>query len=283
MSNVTDFVLAQYEKNSQAGNSKPRVSDEERLKRYFAPILPKGSQSGEKRIRIVPPKDGGTPFVEVYFHEVQVDGKWVKLYDPSQNATIGGVKSPLNDVYKALQMTGNEADRTLSYGYKPRKFYVVKVVDRENEQDGIKFWRFKHSGKRDGVLDKIIALWKLKGDITNPDAGRDLMISMNLSKKPNGGEYTTITAIFPDDVAPLSADEAQKNAWLNDTTTWEDVYSKKPVEYLEGVALGYVPKWNGDTKKWVYGEEASVDLGGTPSAPVVDSQVDDEADEDLPF
>ena len=116
MSNVTDFVLAQYEKNSQAGNSKPRVSDEERLKKYFAPILPKGSQSGEKRIRIVPPKDGGTPFVEVYFHEVQVDGKWVKLYDPSQNGTIGGVKSPLNDVYKALQMTGNEADRTLSYG-----------------------------------------------------------------------------------------------------------------------------------------------------------------------
>ncbi len=132
-------------------------------------------------------------------------------------------------------------------------------------------------------MDKIIALWKLKGDITNPDTGRDLMISMNLSKKPNGGEYTTITAIFPDDVAPLSADETQKNAWLNDATTWEDVYAKKPVEYLEGVALGYVPKWNADTKKWVYGEEASADLGGTPSAPVVDPQVDEEADEDLPF
>ena len=291
MSNVTDFVLAQYEKNSQAGNSKPRVSDEERLKRYFAPILPKGSQSGEKRIRIVPPKDGGTPFVEVYFHEVQVDGKWVKLYDPSQNGTIGGVKSPLNDVYKALQMTGNEADRTLSYGYKPRKFYVVKVVDRENEQDGIKFWRFKHNYKNEGILDKIIPIWRNKGDITDSEKGRDLIIELSKQKTPKGAAYTTVSTIMYDDPATIHEDSKLMKEWVEDEMTWLDVYSKKPVEYLEAIARGEVPRWDSDKGGYVYGnnEEGTQSFGGysTPSTPSTpsysDPQVNSEPDEDLPF
>lgn len=279
-----DAVLAQYEKNSQSNNSTQRVSSEERLKKYFAPILQKGEASGNKTIRIIPTKDGTTPFVEVYFHEVQVDGKWVKLYDPSQNGTIPGAKSPLNDVFKALQLTGSEADRTLSYGYKPRKFYIVKVIDRENEQDGPKFWRFKHSAKKDGVLDKIVSLWKIKGDITDPKTGRDLTISLNLSRKPNGGEYTTITAIFPDDAAPLSTHEDKLVDWLNEPTTWEDVYAKKPVEYLEGVAQGFVPKWSSDAKKYVWGEEAEMVIGAPESAAApVDPQAEEIADEDLPF
>ena len=279
-----DAVLAQYEKNSQSNNSTQRVSSEERLKRYFAPILQKGEASGNKTIRIIPTKDGTTQFVEVYFHEVQVGGKWVKLYDPSQNGTISGVKSPLNDVFRALQMTGSEADKTLSYGYKPRKFYIVKVIDRENEQDGPKFWRFKHSGKKDGVLDKIVSLWKIKGDITDPNTGRDLTISLNLSRKPNGGEYTTITAIFPDDSAPMSTNADKQAEWLNEATTWEDVYAKKPLEYLEGVAQGFEPKWSSESKKYVWGDEAELVIGAPASAaPAVDPQQDAEVDEDLPF
>lgn len=58
MQNVTDFVLAQYEKNSQGNSAKQNISSEDRLKRYFAPILPKGSASGDKRVRIIPPKEG---------------------------------------------------------------------------------------------------------------------------------------------------------------------------------------------------------------------------------
>ena len=35
-----DAVLAQYEKNKQATSSKPRMSDEDRLKQYFTIALP---------------------------------------------------------------------------------------------------------------------------------------------------------------------------------------------------------------------------------------------------
>ncbi len=45
-------------------------------------------------------------------------------------------------------------------------------------KDGVKFWRFKHNYKNEGVLDKIIPIWRAKGDITDPEKGRDLIIEL---------------------------------------------------------------------------------------------------------
>ena len=75
-----DAVLAQYEKNKQpSGSSKPMMSQEDRLKQYLSIMLPKGTKSGEKTIRILPTQDGSSPFKEVYFHNIQVQGRWTKL------------------------------------------------------------------------------------------------------------------------------------------------------------------------------------------------------------
>lgn len=282
MSNVLEAALAQYEKNTQPSSSSQKISSEERLKMYFAAILPKGQTSGMKRIRILPPLEGQQLFwTEKYFHEVQVDKKWVKLYDPAQD----GERSPLNEVGEALKMTGSEADRKLAGQYKARKFYILRVIDRDNEQDGVKFWRIKHSLKNDGAYNKIMDLIKAKReDITDPETGRDLTLTLTVLKNPMGGEYTAITSVIPEDRSPLSENAEQKSLWVNNQLTWQDAYSKKPVEYLEGVAEGYVPKWNDNIKKYVYGEEAEAMLGNTtPSVSVPDPQEDDEADENLPF
>ena len=99
---TVDSVLAQYEKNKNATSSNAnKMSSEDRLKRYFTTVLPKGVKSGEKRIRILPTVDGETPFKEGYFHEIQIDGNWTKLYDPAQE----GKRSPLNEVKDALYAT----------------------------------------------------------------------------------------------------------------------------------------------------------------------------------
>ncbi len=281
-----DAVLAQYEKNKQTagGNYANKVSQEDRLKKYFTTLLPKGARSGEKRIRILPTTDGSSPFKEAYFHEVQVDGNWVKLYDPKQE----GKRSPLNEVYDALMMTGLESDRTLARQYRARKFYIVKVNDRENEQDGVKFWRFKDNSKGDGVLDKIFPLFKNKGDITEMNTGRDLIITLGLTKAGNGREYTTITSIIPEDASPLHTDSSVAQSWVNDELTWGDVYSKKPEDYLEMVAKGEVPKWDSETKKWVSNSEENTVLmpppaNVSPATPMVDPQDGAETDDDLPF
>ena len=277
-----DAVLAQYEKNKQAtsGNAN-RVSQEDRMKKYFTTVLPKGSTGEERRIRILPTADGSSPFKEVYFHEVQVDGKWVKLYDPRQE----GKRSPLHEVYEGLMMTGVDSDRELARQYRSRKFYIVKVIDRDNEQDGVKFWRFKHNAKGDGVLDKIFPIFKNKGDITDPTSGRDLIISLSLTKAGTGKEYTSISSVIPEDKSPLHEDETVSKQWIEDELTWSDVYSKKPEDYLEMVARGEVPRWDSDTKKWISNlqEEETIRQTQTVSTPMVDPQVDDEPEEDLPF
>jgi hypothetical protein len=277
-----DAVLAQYEKNKNnatSGNAN-KVSQEDRMKKYFTTVLPKGSKGEERRIRILPTKDGSSPFVEAYFHEVQVDGKWVKLYDPKQE----GKRSPLNEVYEGLMMTGVDSDKELARTYRSRKFYIVKVIDRDHENDGVKFWRFKHNHKGDGIMDKVFPIFRNKGDITNAETGRDLILSLALTKSGNGKEYTTINSIIPEDSGVLHTDADVAKTWLEDELTWSDVYAKKGEDYLELVARGEAPRWDSDQKRYV-SSSTSDEVIASPktSTPVVDPQEEDDVDGDLPF
>lgn len=292
MANALDAVLAQYEKNTTPSGKGDGMSQEERLKKYYTTYLPKGTKSGQSRIRILPTPDGSSPFKEVWFHEIQVDGKWTKIYDPGKN---DGERSPLTEVYEALMATGKESDKKLAVQYKPRKYYIVKVIDRDNEEDGVKFWRFKDNYKREGILDKIIPIWKAKGDITNSEEGRDLVLELTKSKTNSGVEYTVIQTIMYDDPSPLSEDKEQMKEWIEDEMTWSDVYAQRPIEYLEAIARGETPVWDSELKKFVYGDDTTEVLGGStkknsPKSKVEDDEEDDEdpqseseVDEDLPF
>jgi hypothetical protein len=222
MSNALDAVLAQYEKNSQGSSDSNRMSQEERMKKYFACILPQGQSQGQRRVRILPTKDGSSPFVEVYYHELQVGGKWQKFYDPGKN---DNERSPLNEVHEELMATGKESDKELARQYKSRKFYIAKVVDRD----------------------------------------------------------ASIQTIMHDDPSILQEDAEVMKSWLADELTWQDVYSKKPVEYLEAIARGEEPRWDSETGKYVYGDEAIMSMGGGKSSGVADPQAGADPDEDLPF
>jgi hypothetical protein len=283
--NSLDAVLSQYEKSQSSSNATSKMSSEDRMKKYFAAILKDNEKQGQRTIRILPTTDGSSPFKEVWFHEVQVDGKWQKFYDPAKN---DNERSPLNEVYEELMSTGKESDKQLATQYRSRKFYIVKVVDRDNEQDGVKFWRFKHNYKQEGILDKIIPIWKAKGDITDPDNGRDLILELTKAKTPKGATYTVIQTVMYDDPTPISKDTDQMADWVGNEMTWEDVYSKKPVEYLEALARGETPRWDSEKGGYVYSnnETSEVSIGGTKSVSiteVADPQKNDEVDEDLPF
>ena len=284
--NSLDAVLAQYEKSQSSSNTTSKMTSEDRMKKYFAALLKDNEKQGQRKIRILPTSDGSSPFKEVWFHEVQVDGKWQKFYDPVKN---DNERSPLTEVYEELMSTGKEADKQLATQYRSRKFYIVKVIDRENEQDGVKFWRFKHNYKQEGILDKIIPIWKAKGDVTDPDKGRDLILELTKAKTPKGAFYTVIQTVMYDDPSPISEDETQMSEWVGDELTWEDVYSKKAVEYLEAIARGETPRWDSEKGGYVYSnnETSEVSMGGTPAPKsineVADPQVEDEIDEDLPF
>jgi len=285
MANALDAVLSQYEKNTQNTGGGTKISQEDRLKRYFTTYLPKGTKAGQKVIRILPTPDGSSPFKEVWYHEVQVDGKWTKLYDPGKN---DGERSPLTEVYEELMSTGKESDKELARQYRPRKFYIVKLVDRDEEGDGVKFWRFKDNYKQEGILDKIIPIWRQKGDITDAKEGRDLIVDLSKSKTPSGIEYTVVKTIMYDDPTPLHSEPAQMKEWMDDELTWSEVYAQKPVEYLEAISRGETPVWDTELKKYVYGnsESSEMTLGGsseTTESPTSDKQSGMDIDEDLPF
>jgi hypothetical protein len=283
--NSLDAVLAQYEKSQSSSNTTNKMSSEDRMKKYFAALLKDNEKQGQRKIRILPTTDGSSPFKEVWFHEVQVDGKWQKFYDPAKN---DNERSPLNEVYEELMSTGKESDKQLATQYRSRKFYIVKVIDRDNEQDGVKFWRFKHNYKQEGILDKIIPIWKAKGDITDPDNGRDLILELTKAKTPKGATYTVIQTVMYDDPSPISDDSDQMAEWVGDEMSWEDVYSKKPVEYLEAIARGETPRWDSEKGGYVYSndETSEVSMGGSKSVSITeveDPQANDEVDEELPF
>jgi hypothetical protein len=91
-----------------------------------------------------------------------------------------------------------------------------------------------------------------------------------------------------DDPTAVHEEKEQAKAWIENELTWLDVYSKKPVDYLEAIARGETPKWDSDKGGYVY-ENASQEtttIGGkksTEKVEQVDPQADAEVDTELPF
>ena len=248
MSKALDAILSQYEKNTDTKSKGNKISNEERLKKYFTEKLQKGVKNATRTFRILPAKDGNSPFQEAYFHEKQVNGKYEKIYCPKLNE---GEECPLCEAREALLMDGSKKAKQMASEYSPRKYYVVKGIDRDNEDHGVKFWRYKHKYTGDGVQDKMMPIFKLKGDITDAREGRDIIITTNRNDKG----WSVVTSIMADDVKILTSDSTQANEWFNNKETFKDVYSKKPLEYLEIVAKNMSPIWDSELSKYVAEEE----------------------------
>jgi hypothetical protein len=186
------------------------------------------------------------------------------LYCPEKNS---GDPCPFCEVASELDKSSSKEDKDLAKSYKPKKFYVVKGIERGKEDEGVKFWRFPHNYKGAGVFDKMIAVFSEKGDISHATEGRDLII--NVGKDDRGN--SVVSSIIHDDREPLGTEE-QITEWTSDTMTWEDVFSKRDYDYLSKVVRGENPY----EKK----ETSSGNNGGSPK-----NQTEEETvmDDDQPF
>lgn len=242
--NALDAMLAQYEKNNapRPVKTEAKVYD---LKNYFNTYIKEGIKSATKQIRILPTADGSTPFVEVHTHKVQVDGEW-KTFACLKHEK--GEACPFCEAREALLATGKESDKELAKKYNARKMYVVKVIDREHEDEGVKFWRFNHDYRKEGIYDKIIGVLNaIKKDVTNAENGRDLLLTINR----NMNNIPVVSAVASLDPSTLSEDQETKDLWLSDARTWEDVYSVRTYDYLEIIVRGGIPVWDKEAKKFV--------------------------------
>jgi len=152
--------------------------------------------------------------------------------------------------------------------WEAKEFYIVKVIDRGAQKDGVKIWRFKKNFKKDGVLDKLKVylsrfLATKRVNFSDPQDGFD--IDIVLLEKPNplkkGSTYKEVSSFEAKNNSPLHQDEAIVRQWLNDKISWRDLFPPQEApnmtsfEYLEMVANGSNPYWddtNSSNKHWVF-------------------------------
>lgn len=186
---------------------------------------------------------------------------WLAKQDPSLK---GIKKDSMNDMQLIVKAKNDELYKE-AIKWEAKKFYIVRGIDKGLEKDGVKFWRFKHNYKNQGTLDKLLPILEdymtnHQADFSDAMTGTDLNIIMTDSDF-NGHVYKAISAITAKGKSQLHQDPDVMNAWLNDDTTWRDVFLPKkapnttPYEYLEMVAGATNPYWE-DTdqtnKHWVF-------------------------------
>lgn len=298
---VVNKILNQHDKSKQnSGNANANKGSGPDFSRYFNIMLPNGEKEGQKTIRVLPDPDGGTPFEEVHLHNFQMDdGSFRKFVCPKKTS---GKDCPFCVAARSIRKQAETNDeKKTAKKYDPRQHYVVKVIHRD-DPDKVKFWRFPHNSKGEGVFDKIAGIIKTKGvDVSDLEQGRDL--TLNITKNEQG--FFNISSIVDHDPSPLADNEEDRKFFTedNEQIQWSDVYKVYPYDYLEIVVYGGIPVY--DKEKGMYvdknkqdgtkAEDHSSEEGDTSvedfkvepntegSENSEDSSEEEEGSDDLPF
>ena len=100
-----------------------------------------------------------------------------------------------------------------------------------------------------GAAEKVDIL--VKGDITDPREGRDIVIVAGRNDK----NHSVVNSIMCDDVNLLTDDTTKAKDWMGNEETYKDVYAKKTLEYLEIIATNKTPIWDSEQKIYVSEED----------------------------
>ena len=238
----------------------------------------------------------GNPILETNGNPVMIPApcplcaKYKKLI-ATQDPSLKGIKKEnMNESQKVVKAKNDEIYKE-AIKWEAKKFYIVRGVDKDKAGDGVKFWRFKHNYKNQGTLDKLLPILEQymstqQADFSDPVSGTDLSILMTDSEF-NGHNYKTISAIIFNGKSPLHPDPIVIKGWLEDNTTWRDVYLPKkapgiePYEFLEMVISGNNPYWDdtdANNKHWVFPGRPDLELAANTRKANLDA---DSSDEDI--
>lgn len=250
---------------------------------YLDLQLKEHENSKKVQVRLLPisPTDGRI-FLEFITHALKVDKEiaksgfktYVCLNDEKVANEEGcPICKKSNELFEHAKQLRNEGNEALSLSIfkqasslKKKKTFIVRVIDRAHEDEGVKFWRFNENSKGEGIYDKLMSLYDIRNQESIKDGdgeynifdlynGKDIIIDVTKSKisDGHGGTKDSISYNITDsgNRKPLSKDVELANSWLNDTKTWKDVYSNKSYEYLELVVNGKIPVFNKEMNKYV--------------------------------
>ncbi len=282
---VVNISLDEDWKEASEGGSRRGSNFSE--KNYLNVRLDKGENEKKLRIRLLPmdPK-GGSPFVHVHFHNVEVNKDLVSAgqkpfksficLNPSRNPDIDhekyGNKCPFCEQNKIAFEMAQKAESPVekkaliekSLANKTKESIIVRCIERGKEDEGVKFWKFNLKFDNTDPYHKILELTKTRAE-EGKEAGQEINIldlytgrDLNLTVKKGNTENQTVIDIIESSVStPVSSDPEQLKAWLNDGKRWQDVFTPKPYEYLCLIQDGKYPWYDRELGKWV--DKADVD------------------------
>lgn len=315
--NVSPQLIEEQRKKLQektGGNStKPKFVFNE--KNYLNVRLNKGETKREMRVRILPVSaDNPNIFFIVNTHSLKVNKKisesgfksFMCLNDEHVNSDGRGC--PLceksKQLFKEANAATNDAEKSAlvksALQYKAKETFIVRVIEREHEDEGVKFWRFNAHSDGQGIYDKLMGLYDVRNKESLKDTGepynifdlvngKDIVITLKPDMKGNKIR-TAIEITDAGRETPLSKDEKEVEMWVNDPKTWSDMYSSKSADYLQLIADGEIPFYDKDAKKWVAEKEAQTTDNSEQTEAEARKELDVDVDEsnaqnddDLPF
>ena len=270
-----EAVKAQYEQEQKTFIPKKTQFNE---KNYLQARLANNETSKTLTIRLLPfSPEGGSPFKKVFMHTVKVNKEvapngWKTFVCPTHNKKDGEVMGdgcPFCETSaKARELKSKSLDEPTKKKYgdveflnKVKEMWIVRCIERGHEDDGVKFWLFNSSKKKDGVYDKIMNLARIRSEsaarkgntysIFDLNNGLDLIITLTRT----ADNKTSIQIVDDGFPSPLTEDYDLGMKWIQDEKNWYDVYTVKSYDYMTIIAMGGVPVFNKELGKYVDKEE----------------------------
>lgn len=238
-----------------------------------------------------------------------------EAYNKSQEAKKAAEKAKYdgNSEEESKQLAIAERYKKISIANIPNEVGIIRCIERGHEEDGPKFWKFSiRKDKKDpeNVIRKLYTNRKEEcieegvepENILDIDTGRDLKVTVEAVYDNNGKRTnkTSVNITTFGNPKPLTTDNKQRDAWINDEKIWSDVFVAKPYEYLEVIIDGGIPWFDRTSGKWIPKKVFEKNTGVNPAdvdnanAKVNEAKAqtlkqtetvndDSEKEEDLPF
>lgn len=258
--------------NSAVGNNANVKKNSFDEKNYLNLKLNPGEVERKVKIRILPASATNPSFcTKIKTHSLKLSRKIAQsgfkafpcLNDPMVSKD-GSQECPLckkakeyfDEAKKAKDSGNDELSKTLfktACSFLNKETYILRVIERGKENEGVKFWRFNANSQKKGYFDELVKLYKTRKEekaeagldpdynIFDLNKGRDFMLTLTRAVRADGKETVSVGITDSSIETPLSNDIDQANAWINDPKVWSDAYSIKDAEYLSIIAEGLIP------------------------------------------
>lgn len=287
MTNVNVTVDAIEEQIAKLQNPNRNVNKKTSFdaKDYLDTRLKNGETVRKVKVRILPASvTNGNFFIEYHTHSLKVDKKIAESgfksftclneeqlpnYDKNIKCPLCSKSFELFKAAKELKTQGRTAEADILFNkakeLQNKTTYIVRVIDRAHEDEGVKFWRFNKSFTGKGILDKLLKLYNNKKEsyleqgkggynIFDLEHGRDIIITITRSFDSTGTKElaNNIDIDASDFESPLTTDEDTFNKWVFDEKKWYNAYTARTPEYLALIADDKIPvKKDGEWVAWV--------------------------------